>query len=437
MRSMTVTELVDTQYLKFSRYTLEFRAIPYLSDGLKPVVRRSLWTALKLAKYDYVKVAKLSGAVLSIHPHGSTSVDDCVSGMAQRFSGANNVNYFDGKGAFGSKIAGPGNAIGAARYVSVKLSENFHKIMGVDLDIVQTVPGYDDVEHEPVSFFPIVPTVLLNPLQGIAVGFACTILPRKLEDLVHCQIAHLNGKGFHEPQPYYDGFRGTITKIADNSWETKGVFSKSGRKLTITEVPIGYTRESYIRVLDTLEEKEIITSYTDECTDEFLFSVNLKADLNEQEIYEKFKLIGTLSENLTVIDFDKKVRKMTITEVIKEFTDQRFLVYFKRYVHEFKTNKVEYEFKNDLLKVIKKGLFKKFPDLKKTEIADLLKENEIKEVNIQKIIQTPIYRFGKEEVEKLEIELKELKTILERLVLLCKNPDLRKVEYMKELKAVK
>ena len=437
MRTLTITQLIDTQYRDFSLYTLEHRALPYLIDGLKPVNRRLLWIAYRSFKNEKVKVAKLAGATLSIHPHGSSPAEDACSNMAQRFSGATNINYFDGYGAFGSKIAGPGNAIGAARYVSVKLSENFHKIMGVDLDIVQTVPGYDDVEHEPVSFFPIVPTVLLNPLQGIAVGFACTILPRKLEDLVHCQLAHLNGKGFHEPQPHYDGFRGTITKTGDNSWETKGVFSKSGRKLTITEVPIGYTRESYIRVLDTLEEKEIITSYTDECTDEFLFSVNLKSDLNEQEIYEKFKLIGSLSENLTVIDFDKKVRKMTITEVIKEFTDQRFTIYFKRYLHEFQTNKADFEFKRDLMKVIKKGLFKKFPDLKKTEIAELLKENEIKPDNIQRIIQTPIYRFGKEEVEKLEEELKVLKEILERLVLLCKNPDLRKVEYVNELKAIK
>jgi len=438
MKTITVNNLLDTQYKAFSFYTLEFRALPYLSDGLKPVARRSIWIANKLAKAEYVKVAKLAGAVLSIHPHGSTSVEDCISGMAQDFCGANNVNYFHGKGAFGSKIAGPGNAIGAARYVSVKLSENFHKIMGRDFDLVKTKPGYDDSEVEPVSFLPIVPTVLLNPLQGIAVGFACTILPRKLEDVIHCQLAHLSGKGFREPDVHYEGFKGTVTKTGDNSWETRGVFTRTGRKLTITELPIGYTRESYIRVLDALEEKEIISSYTDDCTSDFLFSVNIKAELKtDEEIYEKFKLIGSLSENITLIDFNGKVRKMTVTEIIKEFTDVRFKIYFERFKKEFMDNRDEFEFKRDLLKVIKKGLFKKFPDLKKNEIADLLIENEIKEKNIARIIQTPIYRFGKDEVDRLEEELQKLKTLIEYLVTLCKDEELRKVEYVKELKELR
>ena len=39
----------------------------------------------------------------------------------------------------------------------------------------------------------------------------------------------------------------------------------------------------------------------------------------------------------------------------------------------------EFEYKRDLLKVMLKGLFKKFPDLKKEQIAELLKENDIQE----------------------------------------------------------
>ncbi len=437
MRTIEIPELIDSQYKVYSMYVLESRALPNITDGFKPVHRRILWTMIKNFKNEKVKVVKVAGTTLGIHPHGSTSVEDACSLMAQRFCGANNVNYLDGYGAFGSKIMGPGNGIGAARYVSVKLSDNFNQIMGSDMDLMDMKPSYDDMEKEPISFLPLVPTLLLNPVQGIAVGFACTILPRKLSDVIRCQLAHLDGKGFHEPKVHYEGFKGEIKKVGDYTWETKGVFSRSGRKLTITELPIGSTRESYIRVLDALEEKEIISSFTDDCTDDFNFSVNLKVEMTDEEIYEKFKLTGNLTENLTVIGFNGKVQKMSVTDVIKQFTDARFLVYIKRYKKLFNENKEEFEFKRDLLKVIVKGLFKKFPDLSKDDIKKFLLENDILEKNIGRIIQTPIYRFGKDEIDTLKKDLAELKSYLENLVKLCKDEGLRKKEYRKEIEAIK
>lgn len=437
MKTISIPELIDTQYKEYSMYVIESRAIPYLIDGLKPVQRRGLWVATKLARHDWVKVSKLAGSTMSLHPHGNTSIEDAISSMAQDFCGSNNIPFFYGKGAFGSKITGPGNGIGAARYVSVKLSENFNNIMGSDIELVQMKPNYDDTEQEPVAFNPLVPTILLNPTQGIAVGFACNILPRKLSDVIHCQLAHLDGKGFHEPKVYFEGFKGEIKKIQDNAWETRGVFTRSGRKLTITELPIGTNRESYVRVLDILEEKDIISSYADDCTSEFLFTVNLKIEMTDEEIYEKFRLTSTLNENITVIGFDGKVHKMTVTDIIKEFTDKRFGVYLKRYKKMFVENKDEFEFKRDLLKVITKGIFKKFPDLSREKIKELLLENEIQEKNVNRIIQVPIYRFGKDEIDKLKKELADLKIYLESLVKLCKDDELRRNEYKKELKAIR
>jgi DNA gyrase/topoisomerase IV subunit A len=437
MKNITIPDLLEEQYKQFAYYVIESRAIPSVVDGLKPVQRRSLWTATKIAKNEKVKVVKLSGAVLSIHPHGSTSCDDAISNMAQRFAGTNNISYFDGYGAFGSKIMGSGNGIGASRYVSVKLSENFNKIMGVDLDLINKVPTYDDADLEPQNFLPIVPTVLLNPIQGIAVGFACDILPRKLSDIIHCQMQHLDGKGFREPSVYYEGFRGEIKRINDNAWQTIGVFSRTGKKINITELPVGSTRENYIKVLDNLEEKEIISSYIDDCTDDFNFTATLKVELKDEEIIEKFKLTNTLNENITVIGFDGKVRKMTFSEIITEFTDYRFGVYLKRYKKLFVQNKEEFEFKKDLYSIISKGLFKKFPELTKKEIKEFLIENSIQEKHIEKIVQIPIYKFGKEEFEKLKTDLQELKIYLENLVKLCKDEELRKNEYKKELKDIK
>lgn len=438
MKEESISNLIDTQYWEYSRYVLESRAIPSVLDGFKPVQRRALWVARSLAKNGLVKVSKLAGSAMSLHPHGNTSIESAISGMAQDFASANNVCWFEGKGAFGSRIAGPGNGIGAARYVSVRLPQRFHDIIETDSNLIEMKPNYDDTEQEPVAFLPMVPNILLNPIQGIAIGFACNILPRKYEDVVKCQLAHLNGKGFRAPKVHYEGFKGTIEHVEDDTWKSIGVFEqKTKKKIIITELPIGFNRESYIKHLDTLEEKELITSYTDECTDEFLFTVNLKKEMTEEDIITKFKLTTLLHENITVVDFKGKIRKMTSSEIIKEYTDYRFKFYLKRFKKMGNHDKAEYEFKRDLLKVITTGMFKKFPTLKKDEIKKLLIENDIKDVNIPKILQVPIYRFGNDEVAKLKAELAELKKKIQLLVQLCKDESLRKDEYIKELKKLK
>lgn len=436
-KELEIVNLLETQYKDYSYYVISSRAISSVVDGLKPVQRRLLWTAYKYFKNDKVKVSKLTGNTMAIHPHGDMSISSACCNMAQSFCGSNNVPYFNEHGAFGSKIVGPGNGIGAARYVSVSLSDNFNKIMAPDIGLIETKPSYDDSDEEPVTFLPLVPTILLNPVQGIAVGFACDILPRKLEDIVHCQLQHLEGKSFHDPKVFYNGFNGTLTKISDNVWESKGVYTKTGKKMVITELPLGSTREAFVTILDNLEEKEIISSYTDDCTDDFKFSITLKSDLTDEEIIKKFKLVSNLNENLTVIWFDGKVKKSDASTIIREFTDYRLKLYLKRYKADFYKNKEEFEFKKDLLKVIVDGIFKKFPDLSRKEIKELLLEKGIQEKHIDKIVSIPIYRFGKDEVDKLKKELIDLKVVIENLIKLIKDENLRKDEYKKELKMLK
>lgn len=435
MRDIKIANLIDTQYREYSRYVIEFRAIPSVIDGLKPVQRRVLWQARKYANSSWMKVSKLAGQTVSIHPHGPNAIENAISNMAQGFAGSNNIPWFDGKGAMGSRISGPGKGIGAARYVSVRLSESFDEIMNIDSDLIKMKDNYDGTEQEPTTFLPLVPTVLLNPLQGIAVGYACNILPRKLSDVIRCQKNYLEGKGFREPKIYYEGFEGEIEKIDDNAWQTRGVFERKGKKkIIITELPIGYNREDYVKILDNLEEKEIITSYTDDCTDGFNFSVNLKHGIEDDDaIYTQFKLTNTLYENITVIGIDGKVSNLSVSDIIQTFTDYRFEFYHERYKKNLNEKQAIHSFKQDLMTVIKEGLFKKFVELSTTEIKQLLLDNGIGQHNISKIMQVPIVKFGKDEVAKLESELKELNKNIDLLIKLCKSEKLRKDEYLKEL----
>lgn len=438
---MEISEILETDYKDYCHYVIESRALPKITDGLKPVQRRSLWVAKKFAK-SWTKVSKLAGATMGIHPHGDTAIQDSISNMAQDFAGANNVCFFDGDGSFGSRITGPGKGIASARYVSVRLSESFHNLFDVDSNLINMLHSYDETDVEPESFLPLVPAVLLNPLQGIAVGFACNILPRKKEDLQKAQIAYLSGKSIRRRKfvPYYEGFRGTIEPGEEgHQWICTGVYEKvDGRTLKITELPIGLNREQFVSHLDKLEESDYIKGYLDNCKDDFEFVVKMKEIPEEAEILKKFKLQCTLHENLTVIGFDGKtvLEKLEVADVVEQFTDWRFGFYLERFKKSLSETDDSLEFKKALLLVIEKGLFKKFPNQKKTEIIKCLKDQNIKNEHIKKIMMIPIYKFGMDEVAKLKEEIKNLQKEKEELEELVKSKDKRIEVYIKELKKI-
>lgn len=439
---MHISEIIEKQYKPFCHYVIESRALPKISDGLKPVQRRTLWIGKKIAK-DLTKVAKLAGMCLSLHPHGNTSIEDAIGSMTQDFAGTNNVPFFKGKGSFGERINGPGKGIASARYVAVKLSEQFHNIFSPDADLIKMVPNYDETDTEPDNFLPLVPTVILNPIQGIAVGFACNILPRKLDEVKKIQIAYLQGKNVDrkKPVPFYNGFKGTITKGEDvDKWYCDGVFTRiNSNTIHITEIPIGVNREQYVYLLDKLEESEYITGYQDNCRGDFDFIVKLKnTEEDDEEIIRKFKLRSNLNENITLINFDgtSVLEKLTIVDVIKKFTDWRFEFYLTRFKKLLDYTDDELEFKKSLMMVITKGLFKKFPSQKKSEIVTDLQSHRIKNAHINKILQIPIYRFGKDEVEKLKEEIKALEVDKKEYTILVKSKPKRVERYIKEIKNV-
>jgi len=432
---MKISDIIESQYKPFSYYVIESRAIPKIADGLKPVERRSLWAAKKVASKEWCKVSKLAGSTMSNHPHGNVSIEASISSMAQQFTGANNVTFFDGKGTFGSKITGSGNGIASARYVSVKLSDNFYKYFDVDSDLIPLIPNYDETDKEPDYFLPIIPAVLLNPITGIAVGFACEILPRNIDEVKKAQIAYLQGKKLQSLTPYYEGFLGEIFKNAEGGWASKGCWQVSGTKLHISELPIGYTRESFVGLLDKLDERGTIKDYTDNCKDGFNFDIVLTQPLTEEDLVYKFKLTNNLNENITLIGFNNEVlEKISDVEVIERFTKWRFSFYLERYKNKLKITSDELELKKAILMVIEKGLFKKFPNQQKKEIIKTLQDENIKKDHLIKIMQLPIFRFGKDEVDKLKDQIKELEKNTKEYDELVGSEDKRKLVYINELK---
>lgn len=114
-------EIIETNVLEYARYTITDRAIPNLSDGLKNIHRRIIWSMYndKLT-HDKKRTKSVNavGSVLRYSPHGDASVYDACVRLAN-----DSVNYqlIDGKGAFSSKTSRDVSA-GASRYTEMRLA---------------------------------------------------------------------------------------------------------------------------------------------------------------------------------------------------------------------------------------------------------------------------------------------------------------------------
>ena len=178
--STNVVDQMKGDYLDYSMAVLLGRAIPDLYDGLKPAARRILQTMIEeglLPDKKFVKCARVTGLTLAYyHPQGSCY--GTLVNMATAWN--NNVPWVNGHGNFGSSVDGPA----AERYTEAKLRPSAIDLLLQDRSTWETRPNYDGSRQEAVRFNTALPSVLLNGDAGIAVGFATTLAPHNLRDVV-------------------------------------------------------------------------------------------------------------------------------------------------------------------------------------------------------------------------------------------------------------
>jgi len=328
MNNYPISKVAANEWLSFAMYTVESRAIPNMIDGLKPVQRFYLYSSLLNSKKDFKKVSAVAGIISDYgYNHGEASAAGAGQLMAATWN--NNVCLIEGRGSFGTRLI---QEAGAARYVYTRVHANFSKYIK-DLELA---PVHSDPEHEPPAFYlPVIPLVLSNGTKGIATGFATNILPRSIVSLSRACDEFLTNGNIAERLPVsFPDFNGSVEyDKTEDKYTVFGCFKKKSKTvLEITEVPYGFDREGYIKVLDKLEDDGDIVSYEDLCDKTgFKFEVKLKqtssANWANSKVIQKFKLSKPLTENLTVIDYDGKLREYKDErELIKDFCNYRLMI---------------------------------------------------------------------------------------------------------------
>src|SRR5574338_149422 len=179
-----IETFTERAYLDYSMYVIMDRALPHISDGLKPVQRRIIYAMSELGLHalaKYKKSARTVGDVLGkFHPHGDSACYEAMVLLAQPFS--YRYPLIDGQGNWGSPD--DPKSFAAMRYTEARLTR-FAQILLSELEqgTVEWVPNFDGTLQEPRVMPARLPHVLLNGTTGIAVGMATDIPPHNVREV--------------------------------------------------------------------------------------------------------------------------------------------------------------------------------------------------------------------------------------------------------------
>ena len=375
------SDIMQKSFIDYAMSVIVARALPDVRDGLKPVQRRTLYDMYELGlRYDrpYRKSARIVGDTMGkYHPHGDSSIYDCLVVMTQDFKKI--LPLVDGHGNFGN-IEGDSHA--AMRYTEARLSkitqENF--LEDLDKNVVDFVPNFDETEREP-SVLPVkIPNFLINGSEGIAVGMATSTPPHNLAEVIDAEIAfmqddtlttkdlmkYIKGPDFptggivinkDELLEIYETGVGKI-KIRGKVETEKG---KNGHiNLVITEIPytmIGMGIGKFMSDVAELAEKKVTNDIIDisnqSSKEGIRIVIELKKDTNVENftnlLYKKTKLEDTFGVNMLAID-NGRPETMSLREIMRACADFQFETATRKYTTLLKKEQDKKEIQEGLIK---------------------------------------------------------------------------------------
>lgn len=441
-----IEEEMKNSYINYAMSVIIGRALPDVRDGLKPVHRRILYAMKDLGivyNKPFKKCARIVGEVLGkYHPHGDTAVYDALVRMVQDFS----LRYplIDGQGNFGSI---DGDSPAAMRYTEARLEHITEWILqDIEKETVPFRPNFDGSLTEPELLPSVLPNLLLNGANGIAVGMATNIPPHNLREIVdalcyvidnpHCLIDDLlkivKGPDFPTGalisgkekirQAYRTG-RGTLTIHARAYVEQK----KQGREnIVVTEIPYQVNKNRLITsIADLVKERKIdgISDIRDESDrDGMRIVIEIRKGVNAEIIMNQLYKHTQMRESFGVIMLaiaDNQPKVLNLKEMLVYFIEHRKEIIIKRTkydlaraeerAHILEGLKVAIKNLDEVIRIIKKA-----KDPESAKLA-LMKEFQLSEMQALAILAMKLVQLTNLETQKIEDEYLELLKTIERL----------------------
>lgn len=465
---------------EYSIYVCSTRAIPSIEDGLKHGQRIALWLLRNRA--EKLKTSALSGlmAYERLYVHGDVSANNAIGLLAAPYK--NNIPLIEGLGQFGSRAA-PVEGIGAPRYTEVRRSKAAELMLYRDLDLVPLEDNYDGSNQQPKHFLPLIPTVLLNGVEGIAVGWATSILPRDPKALVQATQDALRGKKLKTIPPKFNLYDIDIVERGPNQWEFRGKAEiVDSSTVHITELPPGMSIDKLRADLIAMEENGAIVGFTDRSTEEIDVTVQFKrgslkgspaTTANKTEIVDGhvysykektearptwtsedaikfFKLSEKVTERIVVVDWggERISTYENAEKVIESFAQWRLGWYTRRFEKMFEDANYELLYW-DVLRVLFADGFTarlgKFPDrgAMEEDVRAVVKKRMPKtwpmvdDRTIDRVVNLPTYRWTKAFEAEIQAKIDGLVADMNYYAETLEDPEKLKQVYLDELEELK
>ena len=305
-------------FISYASYVILERAVPYISDGLKPVQRRILYTMSQMED-RLIKVANIVGQTMQLHPHGDASIGDALVQLGQR------QLLIECQGNWGNLLTGDGAA--APRYIEARLTPLAKRVL-FSPKITDYVPSYDGANEEPINLPVKFPLLLAQGAEGIAVGLSCKILPHNVGELLQACVSYLRGEpyelypdfptgGLVDVAKYSDGERGGQVKVRAR------IEKVDSHTLAITELPYSSTTGSLIdSILKANETGKIkIKKINDKTAAEANIEIQLPSGVSpDKTIDALYAFTGceiSISPNCCVVR-DDHPEFLTVSEVLAD-----------------------------------------------------------------------------------------------------------------------
>lgn len=306
-----VGEMYGNWFLDYASYVILERAVPHIDDGIKPVQRRVLHAMERIDDGRFNKVANIIGDTMKYHPHGNMAIKDAIVWLGQRDL------LIDTQGNWGNLLTGDDAA--AERYIEARLSKFALDVM-YNARITQWSASYDGRNKEPVTFPAKFPVLLVQGVEGIAVGLSCKILPHNFNEVCDAAIEALRGKpvnllpdfitgGIMDATEYNEGRRGGRVRVRariDKPAKQKNI-------LRILEIPFGTTTAG---VMDSIlaandKGKLKIAKVEDLTADKVEIVIHLPAGVDQDDALKALYVFTdcevSIAPNCVVIQDNKPV----------------------------------------------------------------------------------------------------------------------------------
>ena len=458
IEKLPLKDFTENAYLNYSMYVILDRALPNISDGLKPVQRRILYAMNELSLTHvskFKKSARTIGDVLGkFHPHGDTACYEAMVMLAQDFS--YNHPFVEGQGNWGTQD--DPKSFAAMRYTESRLTKFSNLFLEeIDMGTIKWAPNFDGTLNEPKTLPSKVPNILINGSSGIAVGMSTDIPSHNLKEVISAVIALLDTSklsiselckiiegpdfptkgeillGESEFDEIYNHGTGNI--------KLRATYIANGKEIVIESIPYQANTTKIIEQIQEqiyLKKNVFLDSVIDASDQDHPVRIVLKTKgrtYNSEEIMSHLFFTTDLEKsmrvNLNMIGLDGKPQVKNLYEILSEWIKYRLATIKNKLTWELdKINKrihvldayiIVYNNLDKIISIIRKE------DDPKQKIIKLYKFTD---VQYEAIINMRIRNLAKLQEKNIVSELKILKEDAKKISIILKS-NIKLKKYLK------